>query len=186
MQLGQTIEGNLQLDAAGGINLDEVNKFPRDHPRRNLGEKQMQRGCRNHALQQAADRAPRAHVHRAKLEHHVVVAKLLVDVNVVDPHNLASVDVNDLLVEQVALQQEHAFTTGVRDPLRSGGSNPQAAIDQAERLGGQQTVAVAGFHHKARDLTGILLRHQRDFAHFAGGRSGVVDYRRANQVGKCE
>ena len=132
VQFGQAIERNLQPDAAGRIDLDEVNELPRNHSRRNLGEKQLQCRCRNHAFQQPADRSARAHVDRAKLEHNVVMAKLLVDVNVIDPHNLAPVDVNDLLVEQVALQQQHAFPAGVRAPLRSGGSNPQAAIDQAE------------------------------------------------------
>src|ERR1019366_215619 len=156
VQLAQPIEGNLQLDAAGGISLDEVNKFPGDHARRNFGEKQVQYCGRDYALQQPAHRSPRAHVHRANLEHNVVVPSLLVDVNVIDPHNLASVDVDDLLIEQVALQQEHAFTARERTPLRRGGGNPQAAIDQAEQLSGQQTVAITGLHHEARDLTGIF------------------------------
>ena len=99
-----------------------------------MASKQLQRRCRNHALQQAPDRAARAHVHRANLEDDVVVAKFLVDVDVVDPHHLAAVDVDDLLVEQVALQQQHALAAAIGAPLGCGSRNSQAAIDQADRL----------------------------------------------------
>ena len=116
----------------------------------------------------------------------MVVAGLFVDVNVIDPHNLSPMNVNDLLIEQVALQQQHALTASVRPPLRRGRGNAQTAINQAERLRSQQTVAVTGFDHEAGDQAGILLRHERDFAHFAGICAGVIDDDRANQVRKCE
>ena len=51
MQLGQPIEGNLQLNAAGGVNLNEVDEFPGNHPRRYLRQQQLQRRRRHHALQ---------------------------------------------------------------------------------------------------------------------------------------
>ena len=74
MQLGQAVKGDLQLDAAGRIGLDEIDKLPRDHPGRNSLQQQVQRGRRHHALQQPADGSARTHVHRANLEHNVVVA----------------------------------------------------------------------------------------------------------------
>ena len=62
MQLGQAIERDLQLDAAGGINLDEVNKFPRNHPRRNLRQ-QRTAARRREPLPSAGGGWPRARPH---------------------------------------------------------------------------------------------------------------------------
>ena len=72
--------------------------------------------------------APRApDIDRADLQHEVSVATLLVNVDVVDAHDFASVNVDDLLVEQVALQQEQAFAAAVRAPLGRVGGYAQLA-----------------------------------------------------------
>ena len=187
VQFRQAVERNLQLDPARRIGLDKINEFPRDHPRRNFGQSSLQRRGGNHAFQQPADGAARAHIHRAKLENDVLVANLLVDVDVVDPHDFAAVNVDDLLVEQVALQQEHAFAAAVRRPLRGGGGDPHAAVDRTdarwEAAGGRRG--------------GSSPQRRRCWLEFSCGdnvtsrtlpamRARVVEDRRANQFGKCE
>src|ERR1019366_5271451 len=121
MQLGQALQRDLQLYAAGGIDLDQVNKFPRNHPRWNLGQQQIQWSRRHDSLQQAAHCAARSNIHTAQFEHHVVMAEFVVDVHVVHPHHLAPMHVDDLLVQQVSRQQEHAFAASVGYPIGNGG-----------------------------------------------------------------
>ena len=80
--------------------------------------------------------APRApDIDRGQLQDDVPVPDFLMDVDVVDPHDLAAVHVDDLLVEQVAPQQKHAFAVAVRRPLCGQCANADSAVDGADRLG---------------------------------------------------
>ena len=186
VKLGQTIQRDLQFDAPSGIDLDKIDELPGNHPRRNSLQQQVQRCGRHHSLQQAADGPTRSHIHRSHFEHDMAVAPLFVDINIVDPHHLAPVNVDNLLIEQVALQQQHAFTAAEGTPVCHRGGDPQSPVNQADGRNRHQAIAVAGLHHKAGDQAGILLRNQRDFAHLAGMRAGVVDHGRTNQFRKCK
>ncbi len=73
----------------------------------------MQGDGRNYSLQQAADRASRADIHRAQLEHHVTIPRLLVNIDIIHPYDFAAMNIDDLLVEQIARQKQHAFAAGV-------------------------------------------------------------------------
>ena len=90
------------------------------------------------------------------------------NVDVVNPNNLSPVNVDNLLVEQIAFQQQHAFPTAVRTPFCGMGRNPELIVNQADGLGGNQAIAVACLDNETADLARTLLRGNGDFKHFAG------------------
>jgi hypothetical protein len=58
------------------------------------------------ASAEAANRTPGADVHGDALEGDMAVERRRVDLDVVDPDHFPPVDVDNLLVEEVALEQE--------------------------------------------------------------------------------
>ena len=72
-----------------------------------------------------ADGAARADVHGDDVEHEVAVDRRRVELDVVDADDLAAVDVDDLLIEQVALEQQHAVGRRCTVPRRgvAGGAD---------------------------------------------------------------
>ena len=66
------------------------------------------------AFRQATDRAARADVHRDDVQQQVTVDRRRFELDVVDAHDLAAVDVDDLLIEEVALEQQDAVGRDVR------------------------------------------------------------------------
>ena len=119
MHLRQAFVGDLQLHAPRRVGLDQVDVLPGDDARRNLFEQRAQRERRDDAFGQAADRAAGADVDREDVERDVAVDRRRIDLDVVDANDLAAVDVDDLLVEEVALEQQHAV--GRRVALPAGG-----------------------------------------------------------------
>ncbi len=112
----------------------------------------MKRGGGKHALQQATDGAARAHVHGANLERNAAVTGVLVNINIIDPHNLPAVNINNLLVEQVAGQQQHALAAGIGDPICCRIAAAHAPINGRYLVGNQQPIAAAGLDDQTQDL----------------------------------
>ena len=90
----------------------------RPYPRRNPVEEGAQREVRDDALGEPADGAARADVDGDDVQREVAVDGRRIDLDVVDAHDLAAVDVDDLLVEEVALEEEHAVGRRVGLPRR--------------------------------------------------------------------
>ena len=74
------------------------------------------------ALRQAADGAAGADVDRDDAQDDVAVDRRRVELDVVDADDLASVDVDDLLIEQVALEEQDAVGGGVLSPSADASS----------------------------------------------------------------
>ena len=119
MHPGEAFVGDLQLDAAGRVGLEQVDELPRDDARRNALEQRPQRERGHDAFGQAADRATRADIDRHHVQQHVAVDRRRFELDVVDADDLAAVDVDDLLIEEVALEQENAVRRVVRRPAAS-------------------------------------------------------------------
>ncbi len=95
-------------------------------------------------------------------------------------------NVNDLLVKQIAAEQKQAFDTVDGIPVGGGGRGPNAAADLGHRTEGQQTVSLAGLDDQESGPGPVLLRSQSNIAHpSAGGAGGVIDDR-AQQFAECE
>ena len=132
VQLRQTFVGDLQLDAAGRVGFEQIDVLPRDHPRRNPLEQRPQRERRHDALRQAADGAAGADVHRDDADQEVAVDRRRFELDVVDADDLAAVDVDDLLIEQVALEQQHAV--GRREGCHAAASSAARTVAPAELM----------------------------------------------------
>jgi hypothetical protein len=140
VQFGEAIVGDLQLDPTGGIGLDDIHEIPRNTTERNFAEQGMQGGLGCDTSQQSPDSAPGSHVDRVHAQHGMhagtcvifVFVSLGIDlqIDVVDAHYFSSVDVDDLLVEQVAFQQEQTFVAVGCRPVCGPSRCPNAAIDR--------------------------------------------------------
>ena len=108
MHLRETLVLDLQLDAARRVGLEEIDEVPRDDARRNPLEQRPQRERRHHALGETPNGAARADVDGQDVQQQVAVDRRRIDLDVVHAHDLPAVHVDDLLIEQVALEQEDA------------------------------------------------------------------------------
>ena len=121
--------GDLELDAARRVGLEQIDELPGDDARRNLLEQRAQRERRDDALREPPDGAARADVDRDDVQQQVAVDRRRFELDVVDAHDLAAVDVDDLLIEQVALQEQHAVRR--RDSVPSSDTSVSARTDGA-------------------------------------------------------
>jgi hypothetical protein len=131
----------------------------------NLTQQSPERSDRNHALEQAADRAPRANIHRTDAEHGMPGSKVLVQFDVIDANHFASMNVDDLLVEQVARQQEQTFGPVCDRPSRGRAIDAQAAIHRIDGTEGHHPVAGLGANDEHCNPRSILLGRNRHLAH---------------------
>src|SRR3979409_1547406 len=93
---------DLHLAATGRVGFDEIDKLPGNFARRNALQQEAQGGKRDHSLEQTANGATRAHVHALDFQGEVVLHGLQIKINIVDADYFAAVDVDDLLVEEIA------------------------------------------------------------------------------------
>ncbi len=186
MQLGQAFVRDFQLHAARWIGLDEIDEVPGNGTRRNPAQQGVESGSRGHSTQQAPDGAARAYIDRddaqdgtrgfvgrsrfRRIEHQV---------DVVDADYLAPVDVDDLLIEQIAFQQEQTFGAVRGGPVSRVGRAPHSAIDAGYGCEREHAIPRLGFHDERRDAGAILLRGQGDLAHTSAGRARRVIHRGA-------
>ena len=164
----------------------QVDVLPRDHARRNLLEQRAQREGGHDPLARAAGCAPRAPTSTATTSSSdVAVDRRRVELDVVDAHDLAAVDVDDLLVEEVALEQQHAVETRVNARQPDGiAVGAHARPEHLDRFGRQHALAVGRPDDQIRDARRMILRGDRDFAHASSrGAAGVADGR-AEQFGE--
>src|SRR5271157_520742 len=101
---------DLQFDAAGRIGLDEIDKGPGNSAGGNLLDQKMQGGARRQPTQKAAYGAtgsdidgsdPQDGMRASSVDYGVDL-----EVDVIDADDLAPVDVDDLLIEQITIQEE--------------------------------------------------------------------------------
>jgi hypothetical protein len=89
-------------------------------------------------------------------------------IDVVDADHFASVDVDNLLVEQIALEEEKIFQSRGHGPLgsRYGSTHlhPRTDLNHARK---KKAVAFCGLDYQTRDAIGVFLRPQSHFAHFS-------------------
>ncbi len=181
---------DLELHAARRIRFEQIDELPRDHARRNPVEERAEREGRDQAPGEAPDRAARADVDRDDVQHDVAVHGRRVDVDVVHAHDLAAVDVDDLLVEQVALEEQGAVRRRVDRPGRQvgGGADARAAeaAHDAARHGAVVPPRAAGADDQERDAGGVVLGRNGDLAHASPDDAGGVAHGCAEQFGECD
>ncbi len=128
MHAGEAVLLDLELDAAGWIALDEVDVVPGDDAGAEACGDAVDGGGWQ-ALEDAADGSAEADLDLgdAEAEGGGVVGRGFPDeVDVVDADDLVAVDVDDLLVEEVALEEERGLVA-----LEGGEAGALAELDSA-------------------------------------------------------
>ncbi len=106
MHLGQALILDAQLDAAGRIDLDDVDKLPGDAAGVQLARDPLQGSARQQALEDPAEGTAHAHL---DLGHAQQVSSALahpLEIHIVDADHFAAVNVDDLAVDQILLEIE--------------------------------------------------------------------------------
>ena len=160
----------LSLTRRARIGLEQVDVGPRDHPRRDFLEERAKRERRHDALRQTADGAARADVHGDDRERDVAVDGRRIELDVVDADDFAAVDVDDLLVEEVALEKQHAVGGSRALPRGRIGFRADRGAALLDRRRREHTLAVSGFDDQVCDAGGVFLRSDGDFAHTSASR----------------
>ena len=174
MHLRQPFVRDLELHAARRVGLDQIHVLPGDHARRDLLEQRTKRERRDDAFGEAPDGAASADVDREQGERHVIVDGRRVELDVVHPDDFAAMDVDDLLIEEVALEQQHAVGHVVGLPARgvARGSNRRAARPDGLRT--QHALADWRAHDEKRDARWMILGRDRDLAHASPRGAAVI------------
>ena len=104
--------------------------------------------------------------------------------DIVDADDLASVNVDDLLIEEIAFEKEESFGAVGGGPVGGIGRGVNVGVDGGDGGEGKNAVAGFGFDDEGGYAVAVFLRRQRDFAHMSGCRAGRVIHRGAEKFGK--
>jgi hypothetical protein len=184
MELGEALVGDLQLDAPCRVGLEQIDELPRDHARRDLLEQCPQRERRDQPFRQPADRTTRPDVHRDDVQQQVAVDRRRLELDVVDADHLAAVDVDDLLVEEVALQQQHAVGRRKAVPVARLGHRPHRRAGALDLVVRQHPLAFSGLDDQERNAGWMILRGDGDLAHAAAHHARGVANGGSEQLGQ--
>jgi hypothetical protein len=105
-------------------------------------------------------------------------------VDVVDADDFAAVNVDDLLIKEIALEEEQAFGAVGGGPVRGIGGGVNVAVNGGDGGEGKNTGAGFGFDDEGSDAVAVFLRGEGDFANVASRRAGRVIHRGAEELGK--
>src|SRR5262249_34130888 len=111
---------DIQTQAALRIGLDDVAEFPADRIRRDRALESPDPNTREHALEETAKNGTYPDIHFQHPQDLVVIFAALFEGDVVDPHDLAPIDVDNLLIEQVAADAQHVLVVVVGSELFIG------------------------------------------------------------------
>jgi hypothetical protein len=109
-----------------------------------------------------------------------VFLRINLQIDIVHADDFAAVDVNHLLIQQVALQQEQSFRAIGSRPLPRRRRGADASVDGRDRREWQHPVAGLGLYDQRRDAGAVLLRCKCNLAH-PSCRAGRVIHRGAQQ-----
>ena len=188
MQFGQALVGNLELYPAGRIGFDEVDKVPGNGSRGDLpqqGPQRDQREPRPSAIAGLRLAGPTST--EPTFRTRPVGDGFLKKIEIVDPDDFSAENVDDLLIEQIAAQQKHAFRRRRRLPSRRWATSVRIPplIEVTEANGSRRSplpVLMISTATRARSSCGISATSRTR----AAAASGGVKHRRAQQFGKRE
>ena len=97
---------DLQFHPSRRVDLDQVDDIPRDDPWREVRHQRLDGTGRNQVLQQASHRTTRTNFHTVDDQRLMSVGLSHDEIHIIHTNDLPSVNVYDLLVEQIAFQEE--------------------------------------------------------------------------------
>src|ERR1700761_6988767 len=191
VQLGKAFLTNLEADAARGIAIDDVDTAPGDESRRDTVHDAVD-GTRGQPLQQPASGAAESDFDVLDEQGGGVTGWTILrpgKVDVVDPHDLAAIDIDDLLVEQVAFKQQCVAEAGNRMRRRVGA---QALVRDARRFkvldgdhGALSLALPALREQQSGDAIRVLTDIDCEFLNTAQAATGGIHDLFADEHGNC-
>src|SRR5258706_13347 len=106
------------------------------------------------------------------------------EVDVVHADDFASINIDDLLIEEIAFEQEQTFGAVGERPVRGIGGSVDVGVDGGDGREGKYTVAGFGFNDERGDSVAVFLRSESDFADLSPGHAGRVIDGGAENFGK--
>jgi len=97
---------DLELDAAGGVDLNDVDELPGNASGGEAAGDGFESVAGQQALEYALDRAAQANLHLGDAQEMDRTVAEPFQIDVVDPDNFAAVDVDDLAVDEILLEEE--------------------------------------------------------------------------------
>src|SRR6185437_13250112 len=104
---------DIQAEAPQGIGLNDIAEFPANRVGCDRGLQTANPFAGQHALGEPPEDAPGANVHFQN-DKSVTVIPSDFKADIVHPNDLAAVDIDNLLIEKIALDPEHVFVRVVR------------------------------------------------------------------------
>src|SRR6201996_9301298 len=191
VQLGEAFLAYLEADAARGIAVDDVDAAPGDESRRDTVHDAVD-GARGQPLQQPASGAAESDFDVLDEQGGGVTGWTILcpgKVDVVDAHDLAAIDIDDLLVEQVAFEQQCVAEAGDRMGRRVGA---QALVRDARRFkvldGDHEALSLALptlREQQSGDAIGVLADIDCEFLNTAQAATGGIHDLFADEHGNC-
>src|SRR5437868_5306203 len=146
MKLVQSSGFDLQLDASRWIGLDEVDILPGDDAGRNARQQTSQSDHGDYALEESTDGTTRTHVDAEDPQDHMAIHRHGFEIDIVNTNHFAAVYIDDLLVEQIAAEQEHPLRIGEFGPGFGGLAGAHSAVDVLESFALKNGIAFRGVY----------------------------------------
>ena len=118
MESRQSLVLDAQLHAARGISFDQIDELPGNHPWLQSSDQCLYSHGGRYAFQQAAHRTTHANINLGDLDADSTVRRFRMQVDVVHTNDFSSVDVDDLLIQQVALEKKKIVQGSCFRPFR--------------------------------------------------------------------
>jgi hypothetical protein len=182
--------GNLELDAARGIGFDEIDETPWDGAEGNPLQQDLKSRTGRKSAEKAPDGAAGADIDGSNAQGVMKLTSLGdgidLEFDVVDAHDLAAVNVDDLLIEKIAFEKEQALRTVGSGPVSRIGGSMNVGVDRGDGRGRENAITGFGFNNERGDAGPVFLRGERGLAHAAGRRAGWVVHGCAQELGKSQ
>jgi hypothetical protein len=104
--------------------------------------------------------------------------------DVVYAYDLAAVDIDHLLIEEIAVEKKQSFGAVSGRPIGRIRGSFDVAIHCRDRRKRQDAIAGFRLNNERSDPGPILLWRERDFLHMPSHRAGRVIHRGAKKLGK--
>ncbi|MEZ5362078.1 MAG: hypothetical protein R2748_06960 [Bryobacterales bacterium] len=170
MELADAVVRDAQLETAVGIRLDDVAVLPGDGVLLEARLQLADHPVGQDALGEPPEGALQAHAHLVDPELVMRVGALDAQRYVVDAHNLAAVHVDDLLVEQIAVEQQVRLVAVIRNELVVGQYDPVEA-DLADLVVADLETDLAVAEEVVGNAARMLSRRNRGFAYTPDARA---------------
>src|SRR5947209_15425505 len=118
MELRQSLVLDAQLRSARWISYDQLDDLPGNHPWLQSSDQCLYNHRGRYAFQQAAQRTSHANINLGDLDADSAVRRFRMQIDVVHTNDFSSVDVDDLLIQQVALEKKEIVQGRCFRPFR--------------------------------------------------------------------